>query len=144
MHIDLSFHHVSRVPKIDKTVALNLRKLEKLLSRFSPDLVRLHGVMEFTAPHQGPVCSLNLWLPTGRLHFSHEGDTPLTAVQDCFKHLIAQVKKHKAFVRREGVWRRQPVKKGTAGKSRVSRTRGRTAVRSAIRGAIPSAIEDKQ
>ena len=141
MHTDLSFHHVSRDPKMDKTVASNVRKLEKLLSRFSPDLVRLHGMMEFTAPHQGPVCSLNLWLPTGRLNFRHEGDTPLTAVQDCFKHLIAQVKKHKAFVRREGVWRRpQAAKKGN-GTGPVAKSR---VARSAVRTGVRSEAEDRQ
>jgi len=136
MHIDLSFHHVSRDPQMEKTVASNVHKLERLLSRFSPDLVRLHGMMEFTAPRQGPVCSLNLWLPTGRLNFRHEGDTPLTAVQDCFKHLIEQVKKHKAFVRREGAWQREtPVRKrvGDIGfaKRRAPKARARAAARDA-------------
>jgi len=132
MLIDLSFHHVGRDPKIDKTIDSNVRKLEKLLSSFSPDLVRLHGLMEFTAPHQGPVCSLNLWLPTGRLHFRHEGDTPLFAIHDCFKHLIEQVKKHMAVVRGEGEWRRrQPAKKRTSGNgSRPSRTTVRTRAKS--------------
>jgi hypothetical protein len=128
MHIELSFHHVSRDSRIDKTIASNVRKLEKLLSRFSPDLVRLHGQLEFNAPHQGAVCSLNLWLPTGTLSFRHEGDTHLTAVQDCFKHLIEQVKKHKAFVRREGAWQREaPVKK------RVANTRPRVKAKSRAR-----------
>ena len=132
MLIEFSFHHVDRDPMINKTIDSNVRKLEKLLSRFSPDLVRLHGLMEFTAPHQGPVCSLNLWLPTGRLNFRHEGGTPLIALQDCFHHLIEQVKRHKAFVRREGVWRRRvPGKKRTSGNgSRPSRARVRTETKS--------------
>jgi ribosome-associated translation inhibitor RaiA len=112
MLVQFSFHHVSRDTLIDKAIQSHVRKLERLLIRFSPDLVRLHGLVEFTAAHQGPVCSLNLWLPTGRLNFRHEGDTPLTAIQDCFKHLTAQVKKHKAFLRREGEWRgRKPKSK---------------------------------
>jgi len=132
MLIEFSFHHVVRDPMIDKAIAANVRKLEKLLARFSPDLVRLHGLMEFTAPHQGPVCSLNLWLPTGQLNFRHEGDTPLIAIQDCFKHLIAQIKKHMAVVRQEGVWRRRlPAKKRTSGNgSRPSRTTVRTRAKS--------------
>ena len=110
MLVQFSFHHVSNDAKIDKVIQSQVRKLEKLLIRFSPDLVRLHGVVEFTAAHQGPVCSLNLWLPTARLNFRHEGDTPLTAIQDCFKHLIEQVKKHMAFLRKEGEWRRRKPK----------------------------------
>ena len=111
MLVQFSFHHVTNDSKIDKAIQSHVSKLERLLSRFSPDLVRLHGLVEFTAAHQGPVCSLNLWLPTARLNFRHEGDTPLTAIQDCFKHLTEQVKKHKAFLRREGVWRRKPKSK---------------------------------
>ena len=110
MHVQFSFHHVSRDSKIDKAVQSQVRKLERLLTRFSPDLIRLHGVVEFTAAHQGPVCSLNLWLPTSQLHFRHEGDTVLTAIQDCFNHLIEQVKKHKQFLRREGEWKRRRYK----------------------------------
>jgi ribosome-associated translation inhibitor RaiA len=110
MLVRFSFHHVSRDTQIDKAIQSHVRKLERLLSRFSPDLVRLHGLVEFTAAHQGPVCSLNLWLPTARLNFRHEGDTVLTAIQDCFKHLIEQVKKHMAFLRKEGEWRRRKPK----------------------------------
>jgi hypothetical protein len=128
MLTEFSFHHVARDPLIDKTIDANVRKLQKLLSRFSPDLVRLHGLMEFTAPHQGPVFSLNLWLPTGRLNFRHEGDTPLIAIQDCFKHLVLQVKKHMSVVRGEGEWRRKkPVRKRTSTNgSRPARTTVRT------------------
>lgn len=110
MHVHFSFHHVSRNASLDKKIDSEVRKLEKLLARFSSDLIRLHGVLEFTAAHKGPVCSLSLWLPTARLHSRHEGDTPLTALEDCFSHLIEQVKKHKQFLRREGVWKRRRYK----------------------------------
>jgi hypothetical protein len=135
MLIEFSFHHVVRDPMIDKTIDSNVRKLEKLLSSFSPDLVRLHGLMEFTAPHQGPVCALNLWLPTGSLNFRHEGDTPLIALHDCFKHLIEQVKKHMAVVRQEGVWRRRlPAKKRISSNgSRPSRTSARAKAKSRVK-----------
>ena len=137
MLIEFSFHHVARDPLIDKKIASSVRKLEKLLSRFSPDLVRLHGLMEFTAPHQGPVFSLNLWLPTGRLNFRHEGDTPLIAIEDCFHHLIEQVKRHKAFVRREGVWRRRP-----PAKKRTS-SNGSGPSRSAVRAKAQTGAEEQ-
>ncbi|OFV95722.1 MAG: hypothetical protein A3H28_15705 [Acidobacteria bacterium RIFCSPLOWO2_02_FULL_61_28] len=110
MHIHFSFHHVSRNAQIDKTITSQVTKLEKLLGRFSSDLIRIHGVVEFSAAHKGPVCSLNLWLPTARLNTRHEGDSPLTALQDCFNQLIEQVKKHKTFLRREGVWKRRRYK----------------------------------
>ena len=88
MHVHFSFHHVPRNAQIDKAIRSHVGKLEKLLSRFSSDLIRLHGVLEFSAAHQGPACSLNLWLPTARLHSRVEKGTPLTILQDCFDHLI--------------------------------------------------------
>jgi hypothetical protein len=40
----------------------------------------------------------------------------LIALQDCFKHLISQVKKHMGVVRGEGDWnRRKPAKKRISG-----------------------------
>lgn len=110
MHSHFSFHHVSRSPQIEKTIGLHIRKLEKLLGRFSSDLIRLHGVVEYTAAHQGPVCSLNLWLPTARLNSREGAATPLDALQACFSQLTEQVKKHKQFLRREGVWKRRRYK----------------------------------
>jgi len=132
MLIEFSFHHVVRDPLIDKTIDSNTRKLQRLLTHFSPDLVRLHGLIQFSTPHQGSVCSLNLWLPTGQLHFRHEGDTPLIALQDCFKHLIAPVKKHMGMVRGDGDWRRRkPAKKQISGNgARPSRTRVRAKAKS--------------
>ena len=110
MHIHFSFHHVSRNAQIDKTITSQVNKLEKLLGRFSSDLIRIHGVVEFSAAHKGPVCSLNLWLPTARLNTRHEGGSPLTALQDCFDQLIEQVKQQKTFLRRESVWKRRRYK----------------------------------
>ncbi|MBI4460742.1 MAG: hypothetical protein HY648_11885, partial [Acidobacteria bacterium] len=110
MQVHWSFHHVPRNPRIDKAIQSSTRKMEKLLERFSPDLVHLHGLLEYNAAHQGPVCSLNLWLPTGQLHSREESGTELAALKACFDQLIEQVKKHKQVLRRESVWKRRRYK----------------------------------
>ncbi|MBI4443538.1 MAG: hypothetical protein HY649_09220 [Acidobacteria bacterium] len=110
MHVHFSYQHVSHNLQIDKAIRQYVAKLERLLNRFSNDLIRLHGLLEYNAAHQGPSCSLNLWLPTSQLHARHEGGTPLTALQTSFNHLIEQVKKHKQVLRREDVWKRRRYK----------------------------------
>ena len=110
MHVHFSYQHVSRNPQMDKTIQQHVGKLGRFLTRFSPDLIHLHGMLEFNAAHQGPMCSLNLWLPTAQLHARHEGGTPLAALQTCFNQLLEQVKKHKQVLRREDVWKRRRYK----------------------------------
>ncbi|MBI4463929.1 MAG: hypothetical protein HY647_04420 [Acidobacteria bacterium] len=110
MRVHFGYQHVSQNPQMDKAIRQHVTKLERLLKRFSPDLIHLHGLIEYNAAHQGPACSLNLWLPTAQLHARHEGGTPLTAIQACFSHLTEQVKKHKQMLRREDVWKRRRYK----------------------------------
>jgi DNA-directed RNA polymerase specialized sigma24 family protein len=64
-------------------------------------------MLEYNAAHEGPVCSLNLWLPTAQLHSRQDADTVLTALQSSFDQLVEQVKKHKQVLRREDVWKRR-------------------------------------
>lgn len=111
MHVEFSYHHVVRNPQLDKAVDTGVQKLETLLARFSPDLIHLHGLLEYNTSHPPrPVCSLNLWLPTAQLHSRQENGTVLDALQACFNQLVGQVKKHKQVLRREGVWKRRRYK----------------------------------
>ena len=110
MHIHFTYQHMVRNAQLDKAIQSHVRKLEKLLVRFSPDLIHLHGLLEFNSAHNIPHCSLNLSLPTAQLHAREEAGTTLTALQACFDHLIDQVKKHKRALRKEELWRRRQVK----------------------------------
>lgn len=110
MQVHWSIQHVERSPQLDKAIESGTKKIEGLLVRYSPDLVHFHGLIEFTAAHQGPACSLNLRLPTGQLHARQEGKTALAALKACFRNLIEQIKKHKESLRGEGTWRRQRTK----------------------------------
>ena len=126
MHVHFSYHHVSRNPQLDHAVDSHVEKLKKLLIRFSPDLVHLRGILEFNSPHHEAVCSLNLWLPTARIHARESGASLLAVVQACFNELLEQVKRHKRVLRREGVWKRrrfkfqQEAEKLQAGELRVA------------------------
>ncbi|MSO20573.1 MAG: hypothetical protein EXQ56_08945 [Acidobacteria bacterium] len=108
MQVHFAYHHVVRTAQIDKTIALNTEKLNKYLKHFEPDLVHLHGVLEYNSAKDIPTCSLNLSLPSAVLHAKETDDSILSALQECFKDLLRQVNKHKASLRREATWHRHP------------------------------------
>ena len=110
MHVHFSYHHVSRNTQLDHAVSSHVEKLEKLLIRFSPDLVHLRGILEFNSPRHEAVCSLNLWLPTARIHARESGGSVLVVLQASFNEVLEQVKRHKRVLRREGVWKRRRFK----------------------------------
>lgn len=111
MHVHFTYQNVPRTPQLEKVIQRHVRKLEKLLVRFAPDLVRLHGSLESNAAHQNTVCSLHLSLPTAQLHARQEGGNLLADLQACFNHLDEQVKKHKRALRREEEWKRRRPKR---------------------------------
>lgn len=120
MEVQFAYHHVVRTAQLDKAIAANGEKVSKLLKHFAPDLIHLHGVLEYHTSREIPTCSLNLSLPSAVLHASETGDSILSALQDCFKELIRQVGKHKDRLRREGSWHRHTAPKlrtAKAGKS---------------------------
>ena len=114
MQVHFSYHNVPRTPQMDKVIQTQIQKLEKLLVRFAPDLVHLHGTLESNGAHQNLVCSLNLSLPTGQLHARQEGSNLLTDLQTCFNHLVEQLKKHKQALRREEAWHRGRAKRAAS------------------------------
>lgn len=107
MQVHFSYQHGSPNPQLEKIIDMHVRKLDQLLVRFSPDLVHLHGVVELGTPKQGTQCSLNLWLPTARLHARERGKELPAVLRDSFEHIEEQVKKHKEVLRREGEWKRK-------------------------------------
>jgi ribosomal subunit interface protein len=111
MQVHFSYHNVPRTPQLDDVVQKNLKKLEKLLTHFSPDLVHLHGTLEANAAHKNSACSLNLSLPTGQIHARERNGVLLKDLQACFNELVAQLKKHKATLRREDEWGRVSTKR---------------------------------
>ena len=82
-------------------------KLEKLLKRYAPDLVQLHGVIENRLRKQEYVFTVNLSLPTGTLHATGEAANVRASVKMAFEEIEAQVKKHQALLRKDYEWKRK-------------------------------------
>ena len=82
-------------------------KLEKLLKRYVPDLVQLHGDIEKHPRKENYVFSVNLSLPTGTLHATGEGAEVRGSVKSAFAELEAQIKKHMALLRKDYEWKRK-------------------------------------
>ena len=82
-------------------------KLEKLLKRYAPDLVQLHGDIEKHPRKENYIFSVNLSLPTGTLHATGEGAEVRGSVKAAFAELEAQIKKHMALLRKDYEWKRK-------------------------------------
>jgi DNA-directed RNA polymerase specialized sigma24 family protein/ribosome-associated translation inhibitor RaiA len=102
MQVHFSYQHGSPHSQLENIIGNHISKLEKLLVHFSPDVVHLHGTIEFGTTNQEPKCSLHLWLPTSQIHAKEHGADLPTIVRVAFEHIESQVKKHKEILRHEG------------------------------------------
>ena len=82
-------------------------KLQKLLMRYDPDLVKLHANIEKHARKESYTFILNLSLPTGTLHATGEGPDVLASVKVSFAEIITQCKKHQSLLRKDYEWKRK-------------------------------------
>lgn len=92
---------------VEKEMARQRAKLDKLLKRYAPDLVQLHADIEKRARKESYVFTVHLSLPTGALHATGDGDDVLGCVKAAFAELCAQVKKHQALLRKDYEWKRK-------------------------------------
>jgi ribosome-associated translation inhibitor RaiA len=92
---------------IEHEVARHAAKLNRILKRYSPDLVLLHGSLEKTPRKIEFNFSLNLALPTGTLHSTGVGADVLGSAKAAFAELEVQLKKHQAKLRKDYVWKRK-------------------------------------
>jgi ribosome-associated translation inhibitor RaiA len=107
MKLSINYKHVESHKSAETEMERQVAKLEKLLQRYSPDLVQLHGAFSKT-PRTDETCfTLNLSLPTATLHASGTGSTVRTSCKKAFSELEAQVKKLQAKLRKDYEWRRK-------------------------------------
>jgi ribosome-associated translation inhibitor RaiA len=92
---------------IETETQRHLVKLQKLLKRFAPDLVRLHAGIEKRPRRENYIFSLNLALPTCTLHATGEGAEVRSSVKTAFAEIEAQIKKHMALLRKDYEWKRK-------------------------------------
>jgi ribosome-associated translation inhibitor RaiA len=92
---------------VEKETLRQKSKLDRLLKRYSPDLVLLHSDIEKLARKETYLFSVNLSLPTGVLHATGQGADVLAGMKAAFAELCAQVKKHQALLRKDYEWKRK-------------------------------------
>jgi ribosome-associated translation inhibitor RaiA len=92
---------------IEKETEQQVLKLKKLLKRYDPDLVQLHGNIEKQPRMESYSFILNLSLPTGTLHATGEGDDVRSSVKAAFAEIETQIKKHMALLRKDYEWKRK-------------------------------------
>jgi ribosome-associated translation inhibitor RaiA len=91
----------------DEIANRHISKLEKLLKRYVPDLVQLHGSFEKHPRNTQYDFYLNLVLPTGTLHATGTGKDVHQSAKSAFVELESQVKKHQALLRKDYEWKRK-------------------------------------
>jgi ribosome-associated translation inhibitor RaiA len=101
-HVEAEHHAI-----IEHETARHAAKLDRILKRYSPDLVLLHGSLEKTPRKTEFNFSLNLNLPTGTLHATGVGADVLGSAKAAFAELEVQVTKHQAKLRKDYVWKRK-------------------------------------
>ena len=92
---------------VEKETHRQAAKLDKLLKRYAPDLVKLHGEIEKSPRKESYTFTVNLSVPTGMMHASGEGSDVLASVKAAFAEICAQCKKHQSLVRRDYEWKRK-------------------------------------
>ncbi|MFZ3215081.1 MAG: hypothetical protein WA192_03385 [Candidatus Acidiferrales bacterium] len=101
-HVQAEFHTV-----VEHETERHAAKLNRILKRYAPDLVYLHGSLEKTPRKTEYSFSLNLNLPTGTMHATGVGADVLGSAKAAFAELEVQVKKHQAKLRKDYVWKRK-------------------------------------
>lgn len=101
-HIDQEFRIT-----IQHETERHAAKLNRILKRYDPELVRLHECLE-KSPHKTEYnFSLNLTLPTGTMHATGVAADPLGSAKAAFAELEKQVTKHQQKLRKDYVWKRK-------------------------------------
>ncbi len=107
MKLSISYKHVEWQKPAEAEVERHVRKLNKLLQSYAPDLVQLHGVFAKNSHKAEQSCTLNLSLPTGTLHATGVSTSVRTSCKKAFTELETQVKKHQSRLRKDYEWKRK-------------------------------------
>lgn len=107
MKLTIRHAHEEWRETVETETARQTAKLEKLLKRYSPDLVKLHGDIAKHPRKESYTFTVNLSLPTGTLHATAEGSDVVASVKAAFAEICAQCKKHQALLRKDYEWKRK-------------------------------------
>jgi ribosome-associated translation inhibitor RaiA len=107
MKLSISYKYVESHDAVEAATSRSMKKLERLLKCYEPDLVQLRGVFSKNAHNEERSFSLNLSLPTGTLHATGTGENVRASCKMAFSELEVQVKKHQALLRKDYEWKRK-------------------------------------
>ena len=99
MNVHISYKGLEKTPDVESTVQQHIKKLERRLQLFRPELVSLHGSVLQRSPKAGFVVALNLKLPSTDLASEQANQQPAMAIKAAFDALIDQVVSHKDVLR---------------------------------------------
>jgi len=85
----------------------HIAKLGKLLKSYAADAVQLHCVISKMARKEEYSFTLNLSMPTGKLHCVGTGPHVRASLKMAFAELESQIKKHKDHLRHDNEWKRK-------------------------------------
>lgn len=107
MKISYSNVHAGLRKEVEDETQHHVEKLNRLLKKYSPDLIKLHGCLDRNSHKSEFELSLNLELPTGTLHADSSAPDPRACVKIAFVEIEVQVKKHQQKLRKDYVWKRK-------------------------------------
>ena len=107
MKLSISYKLEEWRESVEAETSRHVPKMEKLLKRYTPDLIQLHGSIEKRARREEYLFTLNLSLPTGTLHATGEDGDVRGCVKEAFGEIEAQIKKHMALLRKDFAWKRK-------------------------------------
>jgi ribosome-associated translation inhibitor RaiA len=108
----ITYSHIESESRqaVERESQRHIEKLNRLLKRYAPDLVVLHGSLEKAPRKAEYTFSVNLTLPTGTLHASGAGADARSSAKVAFAELESQVKRHQEKLRKDYVWKRKRVR----------------------------------
>jgi len=107
MIFSMTYKNVDLHKPVETGAAPHVAKLEKLLRSYAPDAVQLRGVLAKSVKKEEYSLTLNLTIPTGKLHCVGSGSHIRNSLKTAFTELEGQIKKHKEHLRHDHEWKRK-------------------------------------
>ena len=105
MKISYSNLHAQLRKEVEDESQHHVDKLNRLLKKYAPDSISLHGCLDKNARTSQFELSLTLVMPTGTLHATGAGADPRACVKVAFMEIETQLKKHQQKLRKDHVWK---------------------------------------
>lgn len=117
MNVHISYKY-AKAPDVEREFSHQIKKLERRVQIYRPDLVHLHAIVDQSSAKAGDmlVVSVNLRVPSGQLAAQESAPKAVLGVKRAFAELLKQLNKHKELLR--GEHRRKLLKSGN-GKART-------------------------